>query len=353
MSIVFGLKKTTISNRVELRDKVDAEGFRLVTSGLQPLLCPAVYQDENGRHILTFQTEELSNLGESSDLPPEWVSSLLLAYCGVLRLALERELPLQNFRWDKRCICFSKKGFCFQYVPNGDVRGGGDLRALLIRQLKELPSRDPRIPELIRGLKRCASNEDCLRLLEDAAGGPDLGQIPAEDGAYAPDPADAPAWEQPESEAETTGLSPGFVPPRVNREGPSTAYIDNSFDESETTVLSALPKGVPVRPGSGPRRGGLTLVRTSTGERVKVRGSYFLVGSDTHNMDYTVQNSSVSRHHATITCENDTYYIMDNKSTNGTLMEGVRIPPYEKVELTDGAILTLGSEVFQTEIGRG
>lgn len=349
---MFGLKKNNISNCVELREKVDPEGFRLVTSGLQPLLCPAVYREENGRHILEFQTSEMSNLGDSTELPPEWISSLLLAYCGVIRLALERELPLQNFRWDKRCICFDKHGFRFQYVPHGDVRGSTNLRALLSRLLKEIPTRDPRIPELLRGLKRCGTDEACLQLLEDAAGVPETEEpFPAE--TEEPAGAEPPVWDEGDSEAETTGLSPGFSPPRVNRDGPDTAYIDNSFDESETTVLSALPNGVPIRPRSAEKGDRLILVRTSTGERIRVRGSYFLVGSDTHNMDYTVQNSSVSRHHATITFENDTYYIMDNKSTNGTLIEGVRIPPYDKVELTDGAILTLGSEVFQTEIGRG
>ena len=142
------------------------------------------------------------------------------------------------------------------------------------------------------------------------------------------------------------------APPSYEERG-NTAYMGIDYDESETTVLSALPHGVPARPKPGQGGEGLVLVRTSTGDRIKMRGSYFLVGADTAHMDYAINNPSVSRHHATITYENGSYYIMDNKSTNGTRIEGVRVPPYEKVELTDGAILTLGNEVFQTEVGRG
>ena len=90
-----------------------------------------------------------------------------------------------------------------------------------------------------------------------------------------------------------------------------------------------------------------SLVRYSTGEHFPLSGSYLTLGKDPQNVDIFIQNDTVSRHHATITREEDTYYIIDNKSTNGTTIEGVELQPYQKAELFDGAMLSFGNEYFQ------
>lgn len=91
----------------------------------------------------------------------------------------------------------------------------------------------------------------------------------------------------------------------------------------------------------------LKMVRCSTGEEFPLRESYLTLGKDIRNVDLYVPNDTVSRHHATITREQDRYYVMDNKSTNGTTIEGITLQPYQKAELFDGAMLSFGSEYYQ------
>jgi hypothetical protein len=57
-------------------------------------------------------------------------------------------------------------------------------------------------------------------------------------------------------------------------------------------------------------------------------------------------DSSISRQHAQITKDSKgNYYITDLGSSNGTQVEGKRLNPGEPVQLTDGAVVMLGSKV--------
>ena len=97
----------------------------------------------------------------------------------------------------------------------------------------------------------------------------------------------------------------------------------------------------------------LYLIRNSNSQVINVTGNYFTLGKDSGNVHAYIDNNSVSRHHATITFENGCYYIMDNKSTNGTTVEGIRLQPYEKAQLFDNSIVSLGTETITIKMERG
>lgn len=66
------------------------------------------------------------------------------------------------------------------------------------------------------------------------------------------------------------------------------------------------------------------------------------IGRDSDN-SVVIDNKLASRHHATIQKIRDEYFIKDEKSTNGTLVNGNRIPEEKYVRLSPGDKITIGS----------
>lgn len=185
---------------------------------------------------------------------------------------------------------------------------------------------------------------------------------------------------QPQSEGETTILSQEPYNEGettiLSQESETTLFTSNPFSESETTILSQEPQGegetTILSGGSGESETTLFGMGISAGEVMQaadaeikleitdnhsgrkqtVNKNVFLIGKDANNMDFVVDDRSVSRHHATVFFENGSYFIMDNKSTNGTTMEGVALSPFEKAELYDGSIISLGNVGLQIKMER-
>lgn len=108
-------------------------------------------------------------------------------------------------------------------------------------------------------------------------------------------------------------------------------------DDEETTVLTAN-----TRVKSGP-----VIIRTRTGERIKIDKPIFCIGKSTQGVDYQVtDNNSVSRRHAYIINVNGVYYLRDNKSTNHTYLGGKIISSGTDMMLIDGIRFKLANEEF-------
>lgn len=132
-----------------------------------------------------------------------------------------------------------------------------------------------------------------------------------------------------------------------------TAYMYGDAEEHETMPLTSgryVSERQPVRKCSGSEN--LFLIRSATGERIHVHSTPFTIGKNAELVDYLLLHDSVSRVHATIHYEQDHYYIMDERSTNGTVVEGIQLRPMEKMELGNGYLIALGSEFFQARIER-
>ncbi len=112
-------------------------------------------------------------------------------------------------------------------------------------------------------------------------------------------------------------------------------FDDN--DDDSTTVLTANNRGK-----SGP-----VIIRTRTGERIKINKPIFCIGKSTQGVDYQVtDNNSVSRRHAYIINVNGVYYLRDNKSTNHTYLGGKIISSGTDMLLIDGIRFKLANEEF-------
>ncbi|MEK6574693.1 MAG: FHA domain-containing protein [Chloroflexota bacterium] len=84
-------------------------------------------------------------------------------------------------------------------------------------------------------------------------------------------------------------------------------------------------------------------IRSST----EITKSPFTIGRrDDNDLVVKVDNTmGVSGHHATITFTNNRFYIKDDKSTYGVLINGQKIQPTTPVPLEDGMIIGLGPKV--------
>lgn len=104
-----------------------------------------------------------------------------------------------------------------------------------------------------------------------------------------------------------------------------TIYIEEPADERETK-----------------RR-----IETSKGQLVAViKDPVLTMGKKKGEADIVLEDASVSRLHARITKEKDTYFIEDLNSTNGTFKNGLQLQPYERRELEEGDEIKLGRVVL-------
>jgi pSer/pThr/pTyr-binding forkhead associated (FHA) protein len=66
------------------------------------------------------------------------------------------------------------------------------------------------------------------------------------------------------------------------------------------------------------------------------------IGRDSDN-DIVVDNKLASRHHAMIQKIKNAYFLKDENSTNGTFVNGKRIPNDKYVKLNPGDKITIGN----------
>ena len=86
-------------------------------------------------------------------------------------------------------------------------------------------------------------------------------------------------------------------------------------------------------------------LRVKTGERISLDKAEFKIGHKARLVDYAItDNSAISRVHCVITKRNGVCFISDNKSTNGTLVNGEELKAGEEKFLTNNAIVILGDE---------
>lgn len=78
---------------------------------------------------------------------------------------------------------------------------------------------------------------------------------------------------------------------------------------------------------------------------VLIKGESLSIGKQ-KDVDFMLNDDSVSRLHARIYIEDDIVYLEDLNSTNGTFKNGLRLQPYEKRRLEEGDEIRLGKLLF-------
>ena len=89
-------------------------------------------------------------------------------------------------------------------------------------------------------------------------------------------------------------------------------------------------------------------IRTKTGENIYITKPQFIIGKSKLHADYAIENNTaVSREHCIIERElSGENYILDNNSTNGTYVNGMKLEAGRAQLLTDGTKVRLGDEEF-------
>lgn len=119
-----------------------------------------------------------------------------------------------------------------------------------------------------------------------------------------------------------------------------TSDNDNQLHNDEPGIDEIPPNEPPV--------GNAYIIRKSTGEKIEITGTNFIVGKSPEYAKYVIRNNrAISRVHATFIIRNGTYYIADNDSKNGTFVNGQKIDFENMAELCDGDTIQLANEKFK------
>ena len=93
------------------------------------------------------------------------------------------------------------------------------------------------------------------------------------------------------------------------------------------------------------------LYRIKTDEEILINKPAFRLGKERSYVDYFIgDNQYISRSHADILTEGESYYIIDRQSYNGTFLNEKRLLAGQKAELHDGDLIRLADETFRFQI---
>ena len=381
--------------------EVDLDALNMVASGACECLCACSYANEKGHHRFVYKTEELTPFVHiCAGLTFEEYVSLLTAGLSVIKLMQREGLAWDNLRLSKEYIFCAQVGYKFVYIPIA-CKSRVHIKDIVIKLVGIIHMKDERISHLVKDIKKEKDELKTVALLESFVRSFTVGgnteaegettvlsqQIVGPEGEttvlsrqiVGPEGETTVLSQQiVEPEGETTVLSQQIVEPegetsllglayqnmRDENGGQKTVYsgitserftafIQDESSEYETTVLTAQPQEVQHTVITGQNSAySLSLIRNSTGEKVAVEITPFAIGKDRQSVDYVLDNDSVSRNHATIIFEDGNYFIIDNGSTNGTMIEGVRLQTAEKAELGNGYLISIGNETFQALLER-
>ncbi len=88
------------------------------------------------------------------------------------------------------------------------------------------------------------------------------------------------------------------------------------------------------------------LIHKISERQIKIHKTPFIVGKLDTEVDYVIKNISVSRIHSKIIQKDQSYYIMDLNSKNGTYLDGKCIKSNEMYELKHNSLITFSNEDY-------
>ena len=145
-----------------------------------------------------------------------------------------------------------------------------------------------------------------------------------------------------------SGNMPQYMPAGMSRAALryTAENIQGTTVLAEDSMMTLQPQQIP-QPQKPVQYHFASLTRQVTGEKIELNKPSFVLGKSPESADYAIaDNTNVSRIHATIITRNGRYYVMDQRSTNGTFVNGRIIKPNQEVELLTGDCLMLANEEF-------
>ena len=362
------LNSTIVCNE---KKEVDLDALNLLASGEAVGLCQCSYKYENKHHHFIYDTNDYIPLTQlQAGLSFENVIDILSAAADMIRFLSENNLYLDNVKNTKEYIFKADIGYKFVYTPIIQ-KPRLSIKDYLLKLVSVVHCKDIRLSQFIKELRKKKDNGQALAYLtafaasynsqHDYSGeetallgdenatsllGAGINSLENETSLLS-DEGDTTVLSQADYSGEYDEINSDFDSARL------TEYYSDESGECETTVLTSQPvlqSQASVRERNNEHC--LYFIRSLNGEKITIDMTPFTIGKDSANMDFVLNNDSVSRHHATVIYEKGNYYIMDNNSTNGTMIEGIRLQAGEKGEIENGYIINLGNESFQAHIER-
>lgn len=127
-----------------------------------------------------------------------------------------------------------------------------------------------------------------------------------------------------------------------------TSLLVEDEDEATSLLIDDEPTSLL---SEGPQISYPYLIRKNSFDRMDINKPVFRIGKERSYVDYFVaDNNAVSRIHADIITKNNSFFVKDENSTNGTYVNGNRLSPKEEVQVFDGDIITFANEEFEFHI---
>lgn len=127
-----------------------------------------------------------------------------------------------------------------------------------------------------------------------------------------------------------------------------TSLLVEDEDEATSLLIDDEPTSLL---SEGPQITYPYLIRKNSFDRMDINKPVFRIGKERSYVDYFVaNNNAISRIHADIITKNNSFFVKDENSTNGTYVNGNRLSPNEEVQVFDGDIITFANEEFEFHI---
>ncbi|MFJ7729565.1 FHA domain-containing protein [Neobacillus sp. NPDC097160] len=141
-----------------------------------------------------------------------------------------------------------------------------------------------------------------------------------------------------EAAAAITGTQINIVPSNGNGIAVEIDHLDEG-----TTVLGVDDLGTTTLGVAAPMP---FLLALATQKKIAIVKDVFKLGRDAKTVDYTSSNKAVGRVHAHILTENGEYFLKDNRSTNGSFVNDIKLAKNEQVKIKHDDRITLANEEF-------
>ncbi len=116
--------------------------------------------------------------------------------------------------------------------------------------------------------------------------------------------------------------------------------------KSTTSALKGMTQRL--MPGGPPAQGKLIITQgANIGREFKLANQITKVGRDQQFCDFALNDSFVSNPHFSMHLEQGQFFIVDEGSTNGTLLNGLGIPRHQRVPIQPDALIQVGETQLQ------
>lgn len=326
------------------KEQFDPKEIEMLSAGVVPMLIPPVAVQGRKNNVIDYDVTQYTTLEFylTCILSREQFVELLLQFAELFRRMQAVYLNYKNLvlELDQIYIFLQDRSLHLIYLPLRDSKREASIPELL-RKLAAKVNRGTYeqvtfLNEMTAFLDRPAPF--ALNEFEELLRRGEAPQPVVQPVAPAAAPAAAQAWYTP----------PVAAPAPVVQVNPEPAAPQQMGGDPNGTVILGAGGGTTIlgEPAAPPMPRAY-LTRTKTGEKVEVVGTVFRIGKEIGQVHYCIaDNSAVSRSHAEILLEGQTYFLRDLGSTNKTYLDNCVIAPNDKQPLADGASVRLANETF-------